>query len=48
MKFKIQIENSFEKDLKKAQRRNKDFSKLKLVAELLENGLPLPERYTIN
>ncbi len=45
MKYKIQIENSFEKDLKKIRRRGKDLSKLKKVTLLLENGTALPEKY---
>lgn len=43
--FKIEIENSFARDLKKIRRRKKDLSKLKVVAKFLENGTSLPERY---
>lgn len=45
MKFKIHIENSFEKDLKKLKKRNKDITKLKTLIELLEQGIPLPEKH---
>jgi mRNA interferase YafQ len=45
MNLKIQLENSFEKDLKKIKRRGKDLSKLKAIAEFLEAEIPLPERF---
>jgi mRNA interferase YafQ len=44
-KYQIQIENSFEKDLKRLKKRGKDLSKLKVVLELLEKGDFLPEKY---
>ncbi len=45
IKFKIQTENSFDDDLKKLKKRNKDLSKLKTVLELLETDTPLPRKY---
>ena len=37
--------NRFEKDTKRAQKRNKDLSKLKTVISLLTNEKPLEPRY---
>ena len=45
MKFHIQSDNSFDRDLKKVKRSGKDLSKLKVISELLEEGLPLPVLY---
>lgn len=45
MKFNIEIEIIFQKDLKKLKKRGKDLSKLKVVIELLEEGVSLPKRY---
>ena len=44
MRYKIEIENSFEKDLKKIRKRGKDLLKLKKVMFFLEKGSPLPEK----
>lgn len=45
MRYKIEIENSFERDLKKMRKRGKDLSKLKKVLLFLEEGVSLPEKY---
>jgi len=45
MKLVIQYQPSFRRDIKKMKLRGKDLSKLKNIAELLENRVPLPDRY---
>jgi mRNA interferase YafQ len=41
----IETSSKFEKDLKKAKKRQKDFSKLKRVLNLLVEQEELPEKY---
>jgi mRNA interferase YafQ len=37
--------NRFEKDIKRAQKRHKDLSKLKVIIDTLINELPLSKKY---
>lgn len=43
--LKIQYTNNFEKEIKKAQKRGHDLSKLKEVISHLVAGKPLPSKY---
>ncbi len=45
MKFIIQTQRSFEKDLKKLKKRGKDLSRLKTAIEILASGKVLSEKY---
>lgn len=45
MKYEIVPSNQFKKDLKLAQRRGYDLTKIKKVITLLANGEPLEEKY---
>lgn len=45
MTLNTRLTTRFEKDIKRAQKRNKDLSKLKIVMSLLTNEKPLEPKY---